>query len=285
MAKIKPPKLERLVGMEVYKSETPGIGGKLKLAPEDFIVEEITPGGQILEVCGFKEHVTGYVPENETEIYGEYTHFVLKKCNWDTMRAIKEISRRLGISRGRLSFAGTKDKRALTVQRVSVRNVPIENLTKIRIKDIILGGFEYADDRVHLGDLRGNMFTITIRNIIRDINSDSNSCKDLNGCEQRGCELNDCDLSDRILNDQIDSISDELKTGIPNFFGVQRFGTIRPITHLVGKEILNGNFQEAVMIYLARDFEGEGDEVRNARISLSETGDIKKALVEFPKHL
>ena len=152
MAKIKPPKLERLVGMEVYKSETPGIGGKLKLAPEDFIVEEITPGGQILEVCGFKEHVTGYVPENETEIYGEYTHFVLKKCNWDTMRAIKEISRRLGISRGRLSFAGTKDKRALTVQRVSVRNVPIENLTNIRIKDIILGGFEYADDRVDVED-------------------------------------------------------------------------------------------------------------------------------------
>jgi TruD family tRNA pseudouridine synthase len=39
--------------------------------------------------------------------------------------------------------------------------------------------------------------------------------------------------------------------GIPNYFGHQRFGTTRPITHLVGKSLSQGNFEEATMLFLA----------------------------------
>ncbi|MEA1925251.1 MAG: tRNA pseudouridine(13) synthase TruD [Candidatus Altiarchaeota archaeon] len=43
--------IEKEVGLEVYKSKTSGLGGKIKQLPADFIVEEITLQGLILEVC------------------------------------------------------------------------------------------------------------------------------------------------------------------------------------------------------------------------------------------
>lgn len=251
MDEIKPPELEQELGMEVYASRTEGIGGGIKQIPEDFIVEEITPDGKILEI------------DNDTESRGqeeekEYVHFTLQKYNWDTMKAIKEISRRLGISHKRFGFAGTKDKRALTTQRVSLWNKKIEDLERVRIKDIKLKDFRYEDERINLGDLLCNRFTVIIRNLGYD---------------------------EEIIRERISSLMNELKGQIPSFFGVQRFGTIRPITHLVGKEILKKNFKGAVMIYLSMEFEGEDEEVKEVRKTLRETGDFKGALKNFPKHL
>ena len=146
MEKINPPELEQEIGLLCYKSRTDGIGGKIKQLPEDFIVEEITEDGRVLEAVG-----DGDVPEAAAEIpkpdsenppaspnAGEFIHFTLQKNNWDTMRAMKEISKRLAVSRNRLSFAGTKDKRAVTVQQASAWNVKEEDLEKVNIKDIQL---------------------------------------------------------------------------------------------------------------------------------------------------
>ncbi|RLI88513.1 MAG: tRNA pseudouridine(13) synthase TruD [Candidatus Altiarchaeales archaeon] len=251
MDEIKPPELEQELGMEVYASRTEGIGGRIKQIPEDFIVEEITPDGKILEIGN-----RGIENKNQEE--KEYVHFTLQKYNWDTMKAIKEISRRLGISHKRFGFAGTKDKRALTTQRVSLWNKKIEDLERVRIKDIKLKDFRYEDERINLGDLLGNRFTVVIRNLEYD---------------------------EEIIRERISSLMNELKGQIPSFFGVQRFGTVRPITHLVGKEILKKNFKGAVMIYLSMEFEGEDEEVKEVRKTLRETGDFRETLKNFPKHL
>lgn len=251
MSEIKPPELERFIGIEVYKSKTDGIGGRIKQIPEDFIVEEINPEGNILEI-GKSGNFT------REQISGEYLHFTLQKRNWDNILAIKEISKRLGISYKRFGFAGTKDKRALTTQRVSVRDVSGENLKKVNINDITIGNFEYGNEGINLGDLWGNRFAITIRDL-------------------------KCDRE--ILEVRIKAIMGEIASGVPNFFGVQRFGTTRPITHLVGKEILGGNFENAVMIYLIKNFEEETEETRKAREFLRETNDFKEGLKIFPKYL
>jgi len=71
-----------------------GIGGRIKVFPEDFIVIE-EPLPQIFE--GRKHAI-----------------FLLKKRNWDTMAAIKEIAKRAGISHREIGFAGTKDRHAVT---------------------------------------------------------------------------------------------------------------------------------------------------------------------------
>ena len=56
--------------------------------------------------------------------------------------------------------------------------------------------------------------------------------------------------------------------GIPNFFGHQRFGTTRPITHLVGKALVKGDFEEAAMLFLAKPSVHEHPASRQARQEL-----------------
>ena len=74
----------------------------------------------------------------------------------------------------------------------------------------------------------------------------------------------------------------EMKNGIANYFGEQRFGGIRQITHIVGKEFLKGRFKEGVMLYLTHTVEGEQEEIKKARERLSETGDLAEATRLFP---
>ena len=156
MVEIKPPQLEALLGISVYKSDSLGVGGRLKTQPEDFTVEEITADGELVSV-------DGDLPGDETP--GEFTHFSLVKKNWDTMRALKEISRRVGVSQRRFSFAGTKDKQAVTAQKASVAGVSIEELKQVRLKDVTLKDFSYADQPVKLGNLSGNRFKVVVREI------------------------------------------------------------------------------------------------------------------------
>ncbi|MDR0797492.1 MAG: tRNA pseudouridine(13) synthase TruD, partial [Nitrososphaerota archaeon] len=73
--------------------------------------------------------------------------------------------------------------------------------------------------------------------------------------------------------------------GFPNYFGHQRFGTTRPITHYVGKAILEGNFEEAAILFLAKPSPDEHPESRKARTELQQTHDFKAALEHYPKHL
>lgn len=247
-----PPELERKIGLEVYVSKCNGIGGKLKNSAEDFLVEEITPEGKILEINAKRN--SEKIPEEKKE----YIHFTLQKRNWDTMRAIKELSKRLRVSRKRFGFAGTKDKRAITTQRISLWNQNIENLLKIKIKDIEILNPCYAEERINLGDLWGNRFTIT---------------------------LNEVNLKKDEIKKRIESILKELNSKVPGFFGIQRFGVVRPITHLVGREILKRNFKEAVMLYLAKDFPYENEKDKEARKVLSETENFREALKIFPKNL
>jgi len=72
---------------------------------------------------------------------------------------------------------------------------------------------------------------------------------------------------------------------MPNFFGHQRFGTTRPVTHLVGKAIIRGDFEGAVMLFLAKPSVHEHPSSRQARIELRSTLDFKLALRNFPKQL
>ena len=44
--------LESSLGMEMYSTSSPGIGGRLKDRFENFLVEEITPEMEVLELHG-----------------------------------------------------------------------------------------------------------------------------------------------------------------------------------------------------------------------------------------
>lgn len=124
-----------------------GIGGVIKTKPSDFFVREITNR-----------------EEGEEE---KYLIAELTKETWDTHSVIIEISRRLGVSRNRIGFAGTKDKFAVTTQKISIWGTDIDEkeLERVKITDVSLKIIGRSNKAVSLGDLYGNKFEIVIRGI------------------------------------------------------------------------------------------------------------------------
>jgi len=231
---------EAAIGLEVFFSDTPGIGGRLKRSPEDFLVEE----------------VSAYPPRVEG---GPITIAKVTAQNWEMNRLVRQLSKALGIARERIGFAGTKDKRAITSQLMSFP-VPAERLMALRLHQITISDPYPAKKGITIGDLIGNAFTVKVTETAL-----------------RGAELEDA----------IARTTEELGTigGFPNFFGVQRFGAVRPITHEVGKWIVRGDLERAVMTYVANPLPQEGEESRAARQRLEEERDFEAALTYFPKLL
>jgi tRNA pseudouridine13 synthase len=250
------PDLDKLLGMDVYATKTRGVGGRIKASIEDFVVEEVL-------VDGSKATVEGEVPQRVLGSTLQKQRFllcVLVKRNWDTFIAVKNIAKSLGIEQARVQFAGIKDAKAITAQHISIENVSIEEAGKIDVKDVEVRPVGYVREMLSLFYLLGNNFTITTKSI-----NDSES-----------------NIEERIAQtiQELDAIG-----GIPNFFGHQRFGTTRPITHLVGKALVCGDFEEAAMLFLAKPSVYEHPSSRQARQELEATKNFKLAKENFPKQL
>ena len=217
---------------------------KIKQNPEDFCVEEIMEDGTVLE--------------NGGEIQGEssgskFVHFVLQKEEWSTVDAAREIASRLHVSPKRISYAGTKDKKAVTTQRMSVFGVKKEAVLGLKINGMRVLGAWNSDEKVEMGMLLGNRFRIRV----------------------------DGAADERTVQE----IYSELKGRFPNYFGPQRFGGARGNTHLIGQRLIQSDLRGAVESYLY-EFEGEtNQEAVEARKTLAEEKDYKKAIAYFPKHL
>lgn len=235
-----------MLGELSYLSKSPGTGGSLKNAPEDFVVEEICADGSVLELGKPVQRAAGP---------GPFTHFVLQKRNWSTPSALSEIAGRLRASPARFSVSGMKDRAAITVQLASVQGVQPEALLALGIRDIAVLGAWPAKERVRMGQHLGNRFTI----------------------RAAGLPL-DAALA-------VDKISAELGGRIPNYFGGQRFGSSRQNTHLIGALLLRGKEEGAARMFLCGPGGEENAEAAAARKELEATGDYAAALKSFPRHL
>ncbi|MDN5310820.1 MAG: tRNA pseudouridine13 synthase [Methanolobus sp.] len=234
------PPVEKQIGIELYSTTLPGIGGELRQEIEDFIVKEIS--------------------NREEGSSGKQLILELTKSNWDMHHLVRDMSRKLGISQKRISFAGTKDKRAKTTQKISIYDLKEEEIGNFYLKDVELKVIGRSPRSVELGDLFGNEFVITVRDIGY-------------GTEE--------------LKTILDGITAQIRAsgGVPNFFGIQRFGAARPVTHLVGREILQGDFEKAALTYIARSFADEQDDAREVRDRVWETHDFAEGLKIYPLRL
>ena len=231
---------EARLGLEIFYTDTPGTKGRLKREVEDFVVDEISR----------------HPPEDPS---GRFVIAKVTSTNWETNRLVRQMSRQLGISRNRISFAGTKDKRAVTSQLICFE-APLEDVSGLRMHQVVIEGAYRSRKNLTIGDLIGNSFKIKVR-----------------GCAFFGEELRS---EAAATLSQLESLG-----GFPNFFGVQRFGSLRPITHIVGKHIIKGEFEEACMAYAASPVPEESEEARRARQFIQETRDYPAALKLLPRHL
>lgn len=77
----------------------------------------------------------------------------------------------------------------------------------------------------------------------------------------------------------------KLVGGVPNFFGIQRFGIQRPITHIVGRKFVEGDIKGAALEYIARPYPAESEDARQARQYVLDTLDFKGGIGKFPLRL
>ncbi|MEM2111417.1 MAG: tRNA pseudouridine(13) synthase TruD [Candidatus Bathyarchaeia archaeon] len=248
---MKVPRIEAELGIEVYASKGKGIGGCIRCSPEDFIVEEILTDG-------FKASID---VKNEKSLFsghGRYLICALVKRRWDTLVVVQKIAKSIGLSPERISIAGIKDAEALTAQHISLAGVSPETILKVNLKDVNIKPLRFSDKEISSKNLLGNHFTIIVRSIKYDPLT-----------VQKRIEKNRGELMDF--------------GGVPNFFGHQRFGTVRPITHQVGKYIVKGDFEKAALLFLSQPSSYEHLDAKNAREFLRDTQDFKGALKRFPR--
>lgn len=170
------------------------------------------------------------------ELGGEYVHFSLYKENKDTMECISFFSSQSKINNKRFSFAGTKDRRAVTVQRACAFRVHAHQLEYLgkRLRSGCIGDFAYRPKALDLGELAGNEFVIALRD-----------CH-FPGEEGLGTGAR-LGLATKALAEIVPAFE---RDGFLNYYGLQRFGSFRSTTDVVGKKMLQGDLKGAVDILL-----------------------------------
>jgi tRNA pseudouridine13 synthase len=225
---------ERRVGIEYYRSDAAGTGGRLRTEPEDFRVRELeTPSPAPLDA--------------DT---GDYPHLLVRATlrEWDTNDFAHRIANALGISRERVSWAGTKDKHAVTTQLFTLANVASDELPDVGDAEIeVLGRVGRA---LYFGDLAGNAFEIRVRD------ADPETVGEITA------ELR--------VGDGKKEPDGPVDIAVPNYFGHQRFGSRRPVTHKVGLCLARGEWQEAVLAYVGNPAEAEPEGTQKARAFVDE---------------
>lgn len=179
-----------------------------------------------------EEHlsVPGLTDEPRTDYFPLYR---VEKRSIDTMHMERELSDAL---RSRVSYAGLKDKRAVAVQYATPtrrRSARPTEVVRERFRATLVG---YVPTPVTRSALVGNDFSVVLREC----------CAGVGG----------------LVSETMRSAS----TGsIPNFFGLQRFGTAGAGTHAVGRAMVKGDFEGAVRAMVAPDADSEAGEAFEAR--------------------
>jgi tRNA pseudouridine13 synthase len=123
--------------------DLPGVGGRIKVEPSDFEVEEVPA----YEPAGTGEHLFLWI--EKTDLGAEYF--------------IRQVARRLGIPNGEVGTAGLKDRRAVTRQWVSVPATCEPALPQLEGQGIRLLRVSRHSNKLKPGHLRGNRFRVLIR--------------------------------------------------------------------------------------------------------------------------
>ena len=129
-----------------YLTQTqPGIGGRLKVEPEDFFVEEIP----LYLPCGQGQHVYAQI----------------EKRGLSTDAAKRMIARALNISPHIIGYAGLKDAQAVTRQTLSIDNVTPEAVEALNLPHIKILQVKRHQNKLKIGHLAGNRFVIKVREV------------------------------------------------------------------------------------------------------------------------
>ncbi len=147
--------------------DLPGIGGRLRERPSDFLVDELP----LYEPCGSGEHL----------------YVCVQKELLNTNDAARLLARHYGVRERDVGFAGRKDKHAITRQVFSVHlpgrsGQPMPEFSHDRMGVLWT---DWHTNKLRLGHLAGNRFAIRVRGV--DFTRARAAGLVLRALEERGC--------------------------------------------------------------------------------------------------
>lgn len=240
--------LAQAIGLVGYAIEGNGIGGVLKARIPDFRVEEIST-------------------KISLDPKGRFTAANITLTNWETNRFVNKLAKACGISRNRIFFAGTKDKRAVTRQ-VFIIDAPKKRVAAVEMPDVEIEIIGRTHQKLGFGNHKGNRFTIVAR----------------------GCAHSDgSPMTESEALSRISAIEEKMSEALgaerfPNWIGPQRFGSGRPVTPVVGRYVVEEDWENAVMAYIGMEGK-ENDDVSAFRKKIRENGITEDSLDGIPNWL
>jgi len=154
------------------------------------------------------DELPAYLPSGE----GAHTYLWIEKRALTTDEAVTRICRALGVSHNDAGTAGTKDRQAITRQWISLPDIDPERARAVELEGVRVLEAARHGNKLRTGHLHGNRFTLTVRGTT-------------DGLARAGAIL--AELGRR---------------GLPNYFGVQRFGN-RGDNASEGRKLLDGHLQ------------------------------------------
>ena len=174
-----------------------------------------------------------------------YPLYVLEKSGIDSNHALLEIEKEHGL---RLRVMGIKDARAVTRQHAGAQRAQKDPPRQLATKHCRISLQGFTKRPLGREFLAGNEFEITIRGSAGGI----------------------------------DAFVPEIGK-IANFYGLQRFGSERLVTHLAGKEIVRRDFGRAVHLLLCYTTEYDTDASREIRRRCEDPANYGQALRMMPR--
>lgn len=212
-----------------------GLGGRIRQCPEDFLVEE--------------------VPLFRPSGHGEHTIVQIEKRGTSTFDALLFLSKTCKVSERVIGYAGLKDARAIARQSVSLPKVSPGRALAARHRRFRVLGAVRNEKPLRIGQLRGNRFTIRIRDVDRNRVEEAREVLEL-----------------------------IVRRGMPNAYGGQRYGT-RLDGHLLGRSIVNEDWEDFIHQLLGRPSPREMNPHMVAARTAYDAGDLQTAFDSFPlKH-
>uniref|UniRef100_A0AAV1V597 TRUD domain-containing protein n=1 Tax=Peronospora matthiolae TaxID=2874970 RepID=A0AAV1V597_9STRA len=196
-----------------------------------------------------------------------YLRFVLQKTNLEHFSAFEKLARRVRHPLSAFSYAGTKDKTAITFQHVAVSGVDPDQLLNVNTTEdnamagLRVGNLKYVETPIALGGSNGNRFSIVVWSLSSDTHCPAEMIRST-------------------LESTLETIE---RHGFANYFGFQRVGlptnTVR--AHHIGEKMVASKWEEALRLMLAVR-PAESEDAAKAKQHYLESGDIEAALKLMP---
>ncbi len=199
-----------------------------------------------------EDFIVTEIPLYEPSGEGEHVYAEVQKVGLTTFDAVNRLADALGVSSREIGFAGMKDAHAVTRQTFSILGTDPEAVRALEIPGMQVLWATRHGNKLRLGHLMGNRFVIKVR-----------------------------DVEPTSAVRVVPVLKRLEATGMPNYFGEQRFG-MRQNNDLLGAALVRGDNRAVLQLLLGDPRPTDPPHVKAARQAFME-GENDKAMHLWPR--